>query len=150
MAYRPDAGSRRLWRLPTARPFTSAYAAEEARRNLSSNSGQRTELEELLGSVEVVLTTAPTDHPLFSTLQLADKDRPVLLAAIGVGATHLLTDDFQHFGPYYRNTIKGFSFCRRENTSLRGPNSKMPQRLHSLLVGPFGRELALPPRGCER
>ena len=106
MAYRPDAGSRRLWRLPTARPFTSAYAAEEARRNLS-NSGQRRELEELLGSVEVVTTAAPTDHPLFSTTELADKDRPVLLAAIGIGATHLLTGDFRHFGPYYGKRIKG-------------------------------------------
>ena len=106
MAYRPDAGSRRLWRLPTARPFTSAYAAEEARRNLS-NSGQRRDLEELLGSVEVVTTAAPTDHPLFSTTELADKDRPVLLAAIGVGATHLLTGDFRHFGPYYGKRIEG-------------------------------------------
>ena len=106
MAYRPDAGSRRLWRLPTARPFTSAYAAEEARRNLS-NSGQRRDLEELLGSVEVVTTAAPTDHPLFSTTELADKDRPVLLAAIGIGATHLLTGDFRHFGPYYGKRIEG-------------------------------------------
>jgi hypothetical protein len=106
VAYRPDAGSRRLWRLPTARPFTSAYAAEEARRNLS-NSGQRRDLEELLGSVEVVTTAAPTDHPLFSTTELADKDRPVLLAAIGIGATHLLTGDFRHFGPYYGKRIEG-------------------------------------------
>ena len=105
-AYRPDAGLRRLWRLPTARLITSAYAAEEARRNLS-NSGQRRELEELLGSVEVVTTAAPTDHPLFSTTELADKDRPVLLAAIGVGATHLLTGDFRHFGPYCGKRIEG-------------------------------------------
>jgi hypothetical protein len=105
-AYRSDAGLRRLWRLPRARLITSAYVAEEARRNLN-DPGQRRELEELLGSVEVVPTTAPTDHPLFSTLQLADKDRPVLLAAIGVGATHLLTGDFRHFGPYYRQRIEG-------------------------------------------
>ena len=105
-AYRLGVGLRRLWRLPTARLITSAYAAEEARRNLS-NSGQRRELEELLGSVEVVLTAAPTDRPLFSTPKLADKGRPVLLAAIGVGATHLLTGDFRHFGPYYRQRIEG-------------------------------------------
>ena len=105
-AYRSDAGLRRLWRLPTARLVTSAYAAEEARRNLS-NSGQRRELEELLGSVEVVLTAAPTDRPLFSTMELADKDRPVLLAAIGVGATHLLTGDFRHFGAFYGRRIEG-------------------------------------------
>ena len=105
-SYRSDAGLRRLWRPPTARLITSAYAAEEARRNLS-NSGQRRELEELLGSVEVVLTAAPTDRPLFSTMELADKDRPVLLAAIGAGATHLLTGDFRHFGAFYGRRIEG-------------------------------------------
>jgi uncharacterized protein len=105
-SYRSDAGLRRLWRLPTARLVTSAYAAEEARRNLS-NSGQRRELEELLGSVEVVLAAVPTDRPLFSTMELADKDRPVLLAAIGVGATHLLTGDFRHFGAFYGRRIEG-------------------------------------------
>jgi hypothetical protein len=105
-AYRPDAGLRRLWRLPRARLITSAYVAEEARRNLS-DPGQRRELEELLGSVEVVPTAAPTDHPLFLTMELADKDRPVLLAAIGAGATHLLTGDFRHFGPYYGKKIEG-------------------------------------------
>ena len=105
-AYRPDAGLRRLWRLPITRLITSAYAAEEARRNLS-DPGQRRELEELLGSVEVVATAAPTDHPLFSTMELADKDRPVLLAAIGAGPTHLLTGDFRHFGHYYRQSIEG-------------------------------------------
>ena len=77
-----------------------------ARRNLM-DPGERRELEELLGSVEVVPTAAPTDHPLFSTMELADKDRPVLLAAIGVGATHLLTGDFRHFGPYYGKRIEG-------------------------------------------
>ena len=94
VAYRSDAGLRKLWRLPGVRMLASAYAVEEARRNLSQPR-QREELDELLGSVEVVPTAAPTDHPLFSSvMQLPDKDRPILLAAIGVGATHLLTGDF--------------------------------------------------------
>jgi uncharacterized protein len=104
--YRPDAGLRRLWRLPGARLITSVYAAEEARRNLN-NLVQRSELEELLGPVEVVATTASMDHPLFSALELPEKDRPVMLAAIGVGATHLLTGDFRHFGPFYGKRIEG-------------------------------------------
>lgn len=90
--------------------MTSAYVAEEARRNLS-NPGRRRELEELPGSVEVVPTAAPTDLPLFSTLRLPNKDRPVLPAAIdvgaGVGATHLLTGAFRHFGAYYGRRIGG-------------------------------------------
>ena len=105
-AYRPDAGLRRLWILPGVRRVTSVYAAEEARRNLSRPT-QRENLEELLCSVEVIATAASTDHPLFSTMELPDKDQPILLAAIGAGATHLLTGDFQHFGPYYGERIEG-------------------------------------------
>ena len=105
-AYRTDAGLRRLWKLPGARLITSIYAAEEARRNLS-HPGQWRDLEELLGSVEIVPTAAPTDHPLFSDLELPDKDRPILLAAVSAGATHLLTGDFRHFGPYYGKRIEG-------------------------------------------
>ena len=87
--------------------ITSVYAAEEARRNLS-RPRQREDLEELLDSVEVVSTAVPSmDHPLFSTVKLPDKDRPILLAAISVGATHLLTGDFRHFGPYYGERIEG-------------------------------------------
>jgi hypothetical protein len=94
LAYRSDAGLRKLWRLPGVRMVTSAYALEEAHRNLS-NPGQRRALDELLGSVEVVPTAAPTDQPLFSNVvELPEKDRPVLLAAIGVGARHLLTGVF--------------------------------------------------------
>lgn len=105
-AYRPDTGLRRLWRLPGTRLITSVYAAEEARRNLDQPK-QRRELEELLGSVKIVPTATFTDHPLFSTIELPDKDRPVLLAAIGAGTTHLLTGDFRHFGPYFGKRIEG-------------------------------------------
>jgi len=71
-AYRPDAG---IWRLPGAGLITSVYAAEEACRNLLSNPGQRRGLDELLGSVEIVPTAAPTDHPLFSSVELPDIDQ---------------------------------------------------------------------------
>jgi uncharacterized protein len=119
-AYRRDAGLRRLWTLPDARLITSVYAVEEARRNLS-NPGQQSDLEELLGSVEIVPTTAPTDHPLLSALELPAKDRPILLAAIGVGATHLLTGDFRHFGPHYGKRIEGVLILSPgEYLSLRG------------------------------
>ena len=107
VAYRSDAGLRKLWRLPGVRMLASAYAVEEARRNLSQPR-QREELDELLGSVEVVPTTVSMDHPLLSSVvELPDKDRPILLVAIGVGATHLLTGDFRHFGPYYGKRLEG-------------------------------------------
>jgi uncharacterized protein len=106
-SYRSDAGLRKLWRLAGVRIVTSAYAVEEARRNLSQPPQHR-ELDELLGCLEVVPTAAPTDQPLFSSVvELPNKDRPVLLAAIGVGATHLLTGDFWHYmGPYCGKRIQ--------------------------------------------
>ena len=92
--------------MPGVRRVTSAYAAEEARRNLGRHK-QREDLEELLSSVEVIATAVSTDHPLFSTIELPDKDQPILIAAICAGATYLLTGDFQHFGRYYEETIEG-------------------------------------------
>jgi hypothetical protein len=80
-SYRSDAGLRKLWRPAGVRIVTSAYAVEEACRNLSQPPQHR-ELDELLGCVEVVPTAAPTDHLLFSSVvELPNKDRPVLLAA---------------------------------------------------------------------
>lgn len=105
-AYRSDAGLKRLWKLPGARLITSAYAAEEARRNLGFPE-QRKDLEGLLASVEVVTTALPAEHLLYSTVKLPEKDQPILLAAIGAGTTHLLTGDFRHFGPYYGERIQG-------------------------------------------
>jgi uncharacterized protein len=105
-AYRSDAGLRKLWRLKGVRLITSVYAAEEANRNLVQP-GQREDLEELLGSVEIITTAAPIGQPIPSTIELPDKDQPILRAAIGAGATHLLTGDFQHFGPYYGERVEG-------------------------------------------
>jgi predicted nucleic acid-binding protein len=107
-AYRADAGVRRLWELPEVRLTTSAYAAEEARRNLEAS--RRTDLEKLLGAVELVADVAPDAR--VTSIELAepglpDKDVPILLAAIRSGATHLLTGDFKHFGPYYGKAIQG-------------------------------------------
>lgn len=105
-AYRSDASLRKLWRLAGVRIVSSAYVVEEARRNLSQPPQHR-ELDELLGCVEVVPTAAPTDHLLFSRVELPNKDRPVLLAAISVGTTHLLTGDFWHYvGPYRGKRIQ--------------------------------------------
>ena len=105
-AYRSDAGLKRLWKLSIARMITSVYAIEEAHRNLFYPK-QRKDLEDLLASVEVVTTALPTEHLLYSSVKLPEKDRPILLAAIGAGATHLLTGDFRHFGPYYGERIQG-------------------------------------------
>ena len=107
-AYRSDAGVRRLWELPEVKLTTSAYAAEEARRNLEVS--RRADLEKLLEVVELVADVAPDARA--TSIELAEpslphKDVPILLAAIRSGTTHLLTGDFKHFGPYYGKAIQG-------------------------------------------
>lgn len=60
--------------------------------------------------VELVADVAPDERvaavePVRSGLP--EKDVPILLAAVRSGATHLLTGDFKHFGPYYGKVIEG-------------------------------------------
>ena len=104
-AYRVDSRLRQLWQLPKVQLLTSVFAAEEARRNLAAPE-QRSELDELMESIRVVAFSGPLDHPIFSTISLPDKDRPILLAAMAARATHLLTGDLQHFGPYFGQRIE--------------------------------------------
>jgi uncharacterized protein len=104
-AYRPEARVRQLWELQDVVLVTSAYTVEEARRNLEDPQ-RRTELERLLQKVKVE-TVAPVNRSLLPSINLPDKDLPVLLAAIDAKATHLLTGDLHHFGPYYGQTIEG-------------------------------------------
>ena len=40
-------------------------------------------------------------------ISLPEKDVPIFLAAIEARATHLLTGDIQHFGPYLDKRIEG-------------------------------------------
>ncbi len=103
-AYRPDAGLRRLWDLEGIRLVTSAYAAEEARSNLR-DADQRHRLRFLLALVRV--TDDVPDLPLPPSVELPPKDRPILLAAIHAGASHLITGDVTHFGRYFGTRISG-------------------------------------------
>ena len=102
-AYRETSGLRVLWRHSGTELLTSAYAAEEARRNLP-DADQRARLEELLAGIRIV---AESDAPLPSGVRLPDKDLPILRAAIGADATHLLTGDFKDFRRYLGRRIAG-------------------------------------------
>ena len=103
-AYRPDAGLLALWRRVDIALLTSAHAVEEARRNLSGED-QRHRLNGLAGKCEIVAT--PTSVGLPEELVLPLGDRMMFLAAMAANATHLLTGDRTHFGPYYGRTIAG-------------------------------------------
>jgi uncharacterized protein len=77
--------------------FTSAYAREEAERNINAKyPGSFTVFKQLLESITVVpVTNPPADYPEI----LPAKDAPIFAAAVYCRATHLLTGDTKHFGP---------------------------------------------------
>jgi predicted nucleic acid-binding protein len=91
--------------VPDIELITSAYAVEEARRNLEL-AEQQAALEALLQSVEVLAAT-PGDPPATVPIELAEKDRPILAVAVAARATHLLTGDVRHFGRYHGQTVAG-------------------------------------------
>lgn len=104
-AYRVDTPLRKLFTLPHVRLVTSAYALEEAKRNLPSEQ-QRAELERLCQAVDVV-SVLPPQGALSILAKLPENDRPILWAAISLRATHLLSGDFKAFGRFYGHTIEG-------------------------------------------
>jgi predicted nucleic acid-binding protein len=102
-AYRPDAGLLRLWRLDNVTLCTSHYALEEARINLHDEE-QAMRLAKLSGGIQLV---EAGQRALPRGVTLPEKDVPILLAAIASRATHLLTGDIRHFGPYLGKKIEG-------------------------------------------
>lgn len=75
---------------------TSAYAREEAQRNIRVKvPDAQGRLREILQDVEVVEHRPDLEFPA----GLAAKDQPIFQAALGCGASHLLTGDLKHFGP---------------------------------------------------
>lgn len=76
---------------------TSVYAFEEARRNLEIKfPGTLPTLEAFLPAMKIVSSGEGMNCPV----SLPEKDRPILEAAIRCKATHLLTGDRKHFGPF--------------------------------------------------
>ncbi len=87
---------------------TSDYALIEAQRNLEAKCGklELAELEALVRRLKVVGSgVVPRFTKAASTL--AEKDRPILGAAIGGRCDVLLTGDRRHFGPYFGRTLGG-------------------------------------------
>jgi uncharacterized protein len=102
-AYRPKAGLFKLWKLKDAVLCSSHYALEEARINLVEEV-QRRRLARLSASLHLV-DAIPRELP--RGVPLPEKDVPILLAALEAEATHLITGDVRHFGPYLNRSIEG-------------------------------------------
>jgi predicted nucleic acid-binding protein len=107
-AYRPGSSVRRLWEISGVRLVTSTYAVEEARRNLNTPD-QRSNLDMLLADTIVAASMHNPGEARreMENVDLPDKDKPIMLAAVDTGATHLITGDFSHFGPYYGEFVAG-------------------------------------------
>ena len=102
-AYRPRAGMLRLWKLKRVTLCSSRYALGEAMVNLADQDQQARLI--VLSKLIRFFEAGPV--PLPPGISLPDKDAPILLAAISANATHLLTGDVRHFGPYFGKTIEG-------------------------------------------
>lgn len=102
-AYRPAAGLLQLWKLDNAVLCSSRYALEEARINLAEED-QRVRLTKLSDAVHFF---DAGQQKLPRAISLPEKDVPIMLAAIEARATHLLTGDVRHFGPYFGKKIEG-------------------------------------------
>ena len=103
-AYRRAVGLLQLWKLRDVRLYSSRYAVEEARINLTEQD-QRMRLNRLSEKVQL-FEAAPRQLP--RGISLPEKDVPILLAAIEARCTHLLSGDVRHFGPYF-GKIEGVS-----------------------------------------
>lgn len=71
--------------------------------NLTDRAQQR-RLERLIRKVHLLESER---RPLPGSIRLPEKDAPILLAAIDLRATHLITGDIRHFGQYFGKTIEG-------------------------------------------
>jgi len=92
-----------LWRLKNVQLCSSRYALEEARINLAEDT-QRHRLEKLSRKLEIF---DEVSAQLPRGVHLPEKDAPILLGAIAARATHLLTGDVRHFGPYFGKKVAG-------------------------------------------
>lgn len=107
-AYRGNPELLQFWKLKNATLCSSRYALEEARINLAEDA-QRRRLILLENNLELF---EAIPHKLSSGLALPEKDRPILLAAIAAKATHLITGDLRHFGPFFGKTLEGIFVTR--------------------------------------
>ncbi len=94
-----------LFSLPDTALVTSAFAYEEAHRNLTLHRPEALPRLDDLSEKLVIINSQFTSLP--PGINLVDKDAPILTAAISAKCTHLITGDNQHFGPLYGSSIEG-------------------------------------------
>lgn len=97
-AWRGGGFVRALFELDDVERITSHAVVREAHAALA-----RFSAEDGLGALLMrvaIIESGPIDAVPAEALLLAEKDVHVLAAALGCGATHLITGDVKHFGPF--------------------------------------------------
>jgi len=85
--------------------ITSGYAIGEARHNLAELEMLK-RLDKLMRQIEVT-PEAINPEAFTAGIDLRDKDKPILAAAIQAEAQILLTGDKRDFGQHYGQTVQG-------------------------------------------
>jgi predicted nucleic acid-binding protein len=110
-AYSEKGISRTLFRLAgvgRCSLITSAYAVDEARRNLAVKApAALTEFGKLLEAAVIVREPPPAVVARMRRLPLAEKDAPIMAAAVESGADILVTGDRRDFGHLYGLEVEG-------------------------------------------
>jgi len=88
--------------------YSSAYALEEARRNLERKFPERVAA---LATIESGLNLSSHGPGTPRLAGLANKDPPIFQAALGCAATHLLTGDLRDFGPFMNRSAVTHGIC---------------------------------------
>ncbi|GAB4261229.1 PIN domain-containing protein [Deferrisoma sp.] len=110
-AHNPGGYSRALFSLAEAgfcALFTSAFAAEEARRNLLRKTpGRNPDWNRLIPLVSLGPEPPPALLERLGGTGLPDKDLPILAAAVASRCDGLVTGDRRHFGPLLDREVHG-------------------------------------------
>lgn len=102
-AYKVNTRLLDLWKLKNTSLWSSRYALEEARVNLSTEDQKR----RLIHLAESLMFCEATGRGIPSGIRLPEKDVPILEAALEARANFLLTGDIRHFGPYLGRKVGG-------------------------------------------
>jgi len=91
-----------FWHMEGVTPVTSPYAVGEVRPHLK-RPGHAARFDSLLQETEFVSDVDLRIIP--SHIQMVDKDKPILAAAIGASLDYLVTGDINHFGHLYDTVV---------------------------------------------
>jgi predicted nucleic acid-binding protein len=110
-AYREAGSVRAFFALANAGACTlvaSAYAIEEARRNIALKHPRRvSDLEALVAAVETCPEPSPATLAWASKAGLREKDAPILAAAVDAHCHILATGDRTDFAPLFGRRVRG-------------------------------------------